>query len=87
MLIQSLYFAGMKEPEAEGLWVQGFSRLCRKTSHKGEREKGAEHGGGQEGGLCFTDEAFRVQVAESDLLRAAQLAVDGGFFLWPLTVW
>lgn len=36
--------------------------------------------GGQEGGLCFTGEVFRVQAAWSDLPKAAQLTVDDGLF-------
>lgn len=36
---------------------------------------------GQEGAPYFTEEVFRVQVAQSGLLRAAQLTVDDGFLL------
>lgn len=53
ILTQTPYFAGMKEAEAEILWVQGHSRLYSKTLNKGEREKRAGHGEGPRGRPVF----------------------------------
>lgn len=53
VITQRLYFAVMKETEAERLWVQGHSRIYNKTLHKGEREKGAGHGEGPGRETCI----------------------------------